>query len=181
MKKFAALPLVTVFLFLGVAIICAQDTGGPPKPGPEHAKLAYFVGKWASEGDLKPSAYGPGGKFTFTENCDWLSGNFALVCHSEGQMAGMVVKGLSVMSYDPAEKKYIYFESNNMGQNTYSLGSVDGDIWLWSSDVQMGGKTIHSRFTLKRLTDDSASYKYEMGAGSDAFALVMEGKQTRQK
>jgi len=181
MKKFAALPLAVLLVFLGVATISAQDASAPPKPGPEHAKLAFFVGKWVAEGDLRPSSYGPGGKFTYTENCEWLSGNFALVCHSEGQMLGTTIKGLSVMSYDPGEKSYIYFESNNMGENTYSRGTVDGDTWTWTSENQMGGKTIHSRFTLKRLTDDSASYKYEMGAGSDPLALIMEGKQTRQK
>ena len=181
MKKIAGLPLAAVLVFFGVATLCAQDAGGPPKPGPEHAKLGFFVGKWTSEGDMKPGPYGPGGKFTFTENCEWLAGNFALLCHSEGQIMGMTVKGLSVMSYDPEEKKYIYFESNNMGENTYSKGTVDSDTWTWTSDNRMNGKTVHSQFTLKRLSDDSASYKYEMGAGSDPLALVMEGKQTRQK
>jgi hypothetical protein len=181
MRRIAALPLAVALVFLGVAAVFAQDAGGPPKPGPEHAKLAYFVGNWVAEGDMKSSAYGPGGKFTYTENCEWLSGNFAVVCHSEGQMLGMTVKGLSVMSYDAEEKRYIYFESNNMGENTYSRGTVDGDTWTWTSENQMGGKTIHSRFTLKRLTDDTASYKFEIGAGSDALTLLMEGKQTRQK
>lgn len=77
MRRIAALPLAVALVFLGVAAVFAQDAGGPPKPGPEHAKLAYFVGNWVAEGDMKSSAYGPGGKFTYTENCEWLSGNFA--------------------------------------------------------------------------------------------------------
>jgi Protein of unknown function (DUF1579) len=181
MRKFAAFPLAALLVFLGVAALSAQDASGPPKPGPEHAKLGFFVGKWTSEGEMKPSSFGPGGRFTFTENCDWLAGNFALVCHSEGQMLGITVKGLSVMSFDTSERKYIYFESNNMGQNTFSKGTVDGDTWTWTSENQMNGKTVHSQFTLKRLNDDSASYTYQMGAGSDPLALVMEGKQTRQR
>jgi hypothetical protein len=178
MKKIAGLPLMAVLIFAGAATIFAQDAGGPPKPGPEHAKLGFFVGKWSSEGDLKPGPYGPGGKFTFTEDCDWLSGNFAVLCHSDGQLLGMSVKGLSVMSYNPEEKAYVYFESNNMGENTYSKGTVDGDTWTWKNDALMNGKTVHSQFTLKQLSGDSASYKYEMG---DPLALIMEGKQTRQK
>jgi hypothetical protein len=181
MRKCAALPLAAVLLFSAFADVFAQDASGPPKPGPEHAKLAYFVGKWTSEGELKASPYGPPGKFTFTETCGWLPGNFALECNSEGTMAGMTVKGLSVMSYDAGEGKYIYFESNNMGQNTYSKGTVDGDTWTWTSDSQMNGKTLHSQFTLKRLNNDTASYKYEIGAGSDPLAVIMEGKQMRQK
>jgi hypothetical protein len=181
MKKLAALPLVASLIFVVAAAIGAQDVGTPPKPGPEHAKLAYFVGKWVSEGDMKPSPYGPGGKFTFTETCEWLSGNFALLCKSEGQMLGATVQGLSIMSYDPGEKNYVYFESNSMGENAYSRGTVDGDVWTWTGESKMNGQSIHSRFTLKRLSDDTASYKFEMGAGSDPLALVMDGKQTRQK
>jgi hypothetical protein len=45
----------------------------------------------------------------------------------------------------------------------------------------MNGTTMHGRYTLTRLNDDSASYKYEMAAGSAPLALVMDGKQTRQK
>jgi Protein of unknown function (DUF1579) len=179
MRKFAAIFLVSVFVLLGLSVVSAQD--GMPKPGPEHAKLAYFVGKWTSEGELKPSSYGPAGKFTFTETCDWLTGNFALECRSDGQMSNLSVKGMSVMSYDPGEGKYVYFESNNMGENTYSKGTVEGDTWTWTNESQMNGKTLHSRFTLKRVDDNTATYKYEIGAGSDPLAIVMEGKQTRQK
>jgi hypothetical protein len=181
MRKLAALPLIAVMALLGIVRLCAQDAGGLPKPGAEHAKLAFFVGKWTSEGDLKPSAYSPGGKFTFTEECQWLSGNFAIICHSEGQMSGGTVKGVSIMSYNADAGKYIYFESNSMGQNTYSQGTVSGDTWTWNNDDQMGGKTVHGRFTLTRLNDDAAAYKFEMGAGADPLALIMEGKQTRVK
>jgi hypothetical protein len=45
----------------------------------------------------------------------------------------------------------------------------------------MNGQSMHSRFTLKRVTDDSATYRFEMGAGSDPMVVIMEGKQTRQK
>jgi len=181
MKKFAALSLAALLIFVGVTSIGAQDTGAPPKPGPEHAKLGYFVGKWVSEGDMKPSPYGPGGKFTFTESCEWYSGNFAVVCNTEGQMFGATVKGHSVMSYDMGAKNYVYFETNSMGENNVARGTVDGDTWTWTGEAKMEGKTLHSRFTLKRVSDDVSSYKFEMGGGSDALALVMEGKQTRQK
>jgi len=181
MRKLATFGLMVAMAWLGVVMLRAQEAGGPPKPGPENAKLGYFVGKWTAEGDLKASAYGPGGKFTYTEECEWLAGNFAIICHSEGQMGGGTVKGVSIMSYDAGEGKYIYFESNNMGENTYSKGTLNGDTWTWSNEEQMGGKTIHGRFTLTRLNDDSASYKFELGPAVDSLALIMEGKQTRVK
>lgn len=181
MRKFTGLLLAALLLVLGIAISFAQESSAPPKPGPEHAKMAYFQGKWTSEGEMKPNPYGPAGKFTFTEECDWLSGNFALLCRSEGQMLGMTTKGLSVMSYDSNAGTYVYFETNSMGENTFSRGTVDGDMWTWTNETPMNGKTVHSKFTLKRLTDDTASYKFEMATGSEPLAVIMEGKQTRQK
>jgi Protein of unknown function (DUF1579) len=181
MKKLFAVCLALLFLTVSVGSVRAQAPPEPPKPGPEQQKLAYFVGKWVSEADMKPSPYGPGGKVTFTETCEWLPGNFALVCHSEASMFNSVIKGLSIMGYDMGEKSYVYFESNSMGENTFSRGTVDGDTWTWAGESKMNGQPIHSRFTLKRVSDDSATFKFEMGATSEALAVVMEGKQTRQK
>jgi|SRR6266850_4787221 len=98
-KKAASLAvsIALVLIFVGVAL--AQAPSGPPKPGPEHQKLAYFAGKWSSEGDVKPGPFGPGGKVTFTETCEWFDGNFALVCHSDGKMQDLPHKGLSVMGW----------------------------------------------------------------------------------
>jgi hypothetical protein len=163
------------------SVVLGQAPAGPPKPGPEHQKLTYFVGKWSSEGDMKASPFGPAGKFTFMQNCEWYEGGFAIVCHSEGKMQGGTVKGLSVMSYDPGEKTYTYYETNTMGESIFSRGTVEGDTWIWNSESKMGGKPVHARFTLKQLTPDSASYKFEMSSGDEPLKVIMEGKQTRAK
>jgi hypothetical protein len=130
---------------------------------------------------MKPSPYGPGGKFTFMETCDWFAGKFALVCNSDSEMLGAPIKGISIMSHDPGEKTYVYFETNSMGENNFSRGTVDGDTWTWTGENKMNGKTIHSRFTLKRVSADSTTYKFELASGSDPLAVILEGKQTRQK
>ena len=78
-----------------------------------------------------------------------------------------------------AAKSYIYYETNNWGENVYSRGSVDGDTW--TNQSEMSGKTVRGRFILKRVSDDSATFSFDMGMGSDPLANVMQGKQTRQK
>ncbi|HKD72957.1 MAG TPA: DUF1579 family protein [Candidatus Acidoferrum sp.] len=156
---------------------CYPSAGTASRP--EAAKLAYFARKWVSEAEVKPSAFGPGGKFTSTESCEWLPGKFAILCTSEGNMMGGEYHGLSGMSYDTAEKSYIYYETNNWGENVYSHGSVDGDTW--TNQSEMNGKTVRGRFILKRASEDSATFSFEMGMGSDPLANVMQGKQTRQK
>src|SRR5262249_28320854 len=99
-KKDVALAASILMVLTWVGTARGQAPSGPPKPGPQHKKLAYFAGKWVSEGETKPGPFGPGGKFTFSENCEWFSSGFALVCHSEGKMPEGTVKGLSVLGYD---------------------------------------------------------------------------------
>ena len=181
MKKYAAVAMGLVLALTCVGAVLGQAPAGPPKPGPEHQKLAYFAGRWTSEGDTKPSSFGPGGKFTFTENCEWFAGSFALVCHSEGKMQESNVKGLSIMGYDLGAKTYTYFETNTMGENVFSRGTVEGDTWTWTNESKMSGTLIRARFTLKQLSADSATYAFEMGTGDEPLKLIMEGKQTRLK
>lgn len=159
----------------------AQGPSGPPQPGPEHKKLAYFVGKWNSEGEEKASPFGPGGKFTGTETCEWFTGNFSVVCHSEGKAPEGSFKAVSIFSYDPAERTYVFFETNNYGENIYSRGTVEGDTWTWNNEFKMGGKPARARYTMKQVSGDVATYKLEMGSGDGPMAVAMEGKQTRAK
>ena len=45
----------------------------------------------------------------------------------------------------------------------------------------MNGETVRGRFNLKRVSEDPATFRFDMGVGSDSLANVMQGKQTRQK
>jgi hypothetical protein len=56
--------LVCLVLLSFAALASAQAPQGPPKPAPELERLTYFSGTWTSEGDMKPSPWGPGGKFS---------------------------------------------------------------------------------------------------------------------
>src|SRR5215472_7617252 len=87
---------------LVASLALAQAPAGPPQPGPEHKRLEYFVGKWSGEGTMKESVFGPAGKMTMTETCEWFTGGFAIVCKSTGTMAGLgEMKGLAIMAYNP--------------------------------------------------------------------------------
>jgi len=78
MKNAARFSLIVLIAVLLVVALRAQVPEGPPKPGLEHDKLAYFVGKWTSEGEAKATSFGPGGKYTATETCEWFAGKFAV-------------------------------------------------------------------------------------------------------
>src|SRR5215471_15027141 len=180
-KKALILAVNVSLVLLFVALGLAQAPAGPPKPGPEHQKLAYFAGRWTSEGDMKPSQFGPGGRLTFTQTCEWFDGNFALVCHSDGQSQAGSVKGLSIMGWDPAAKTYTYYSTNTLGQSTFSRGTVEGDTWTWNNETKINGKPMMVCFTLKQVSPDVATYKFEMGPPGEPMKLMMDGKQTRVK
>src|SRR5438309_1375061 len=75
------------------------DTAAAPKPGPEYQKLGYFVGTWTSEGELKPSPFGPGGKMSSQDKCEWFDGKYSVVCHSTGTGPAGPSKGLGILSF----------------------------------------------------------------------------------
>src|SRR5262249_12602966 len=70
-----------------VALAWAAPALAPPdmKPTPEHARLGYFVGKWQTEGEMKPGPFGPGGKLTSQDDCQWFEGKFAGICNGQGK------------------------------------------------------------------------------------------------
>src|SRR6202048_1827050 len=116
--------LAVCIMFFAVSIQ-AQAPQGPPKPGPEVKDLDYNVGTWKVEGEAKPFGPMPGGKITSTEKCEWYSGGFFVMCHSEGAGPMGPEKGVSFMGYDPNEKVYTYHEFTSTGEAIDSKGTVE--------------------------------------------------------
>jgi len=172
---------VTAVLFVLCGPLAWPQAPQKPQPGPEHKKLAYMLGKWTSEDEVKPGPYGPGGKMTSTETCEWFTGEFAVVCRSDAKTPMGVEKALSIMSYDPGEGHYVYFETNTSGENVVAKGTVAGRTWTWTGQSRMGGKVWRSRFVLTEVPPDGATYKFEMAEGDGPWAEMMNGKQTRVK
>src|SRR5262249_30056952 len=75
-----------------------------------------------------------------------------------------------------------YYETNTAGQSVFSRGTVESDTWIWNNEgSKVNGKPVLVRFTLKQVSSDLATYKFEMGASGDDMKLMMDGKQTRVK
>ena len=173
--------LLVVFALACVTGSLAQAPAGPPKPGPEHKRLGYFVGTWTSTADLKASVFGPAGKMTMTETCKWFDGGFSVVCNSTGKSPMGEMKGMAVMSYNAEEKAYQYYVVDNTGMTDLSRGTVKGNTWDWTSTSKMGGKVVKGHFSLKEDSPTAYSYKYEMSTGGGPMTVVMEGKATKGK
>jgi hypothetical protein len=165
-----------------LAVICtvtAMAQNEAAKPGPELKKLDVFAGAWTLEGTMKPGSMGPGGTMTESENCEWMEGNFYLVCHSDYKSSMGNGVGLSVLGYSTEDKAYTYREFNSYGEFDDSRGSVDGDTWTWTSDEKWEGKVMKGRFTMKMTSPTSYTFTFAMSDGTN-WNNLMEGKATKK-
>jgi hypothetical protein len=162
-------------------------TGSPaqmeaPKPGAEVKKLEMLAGSWTLEGDVKPNPMGPGGKLTEIEKCDWMEGNFFLVCHTDFKTANSGNgSGISVIGYSTADKVYTYREFNSWGEFEDSKGSLDGDTWTWTSEEKVGNNTVKGRFVMKFTSATAYSFTYETSPDSVKWTLLVDGKAVKGK
>lgn len=168
--------------FFGVQFASAGDAKAP-QPGPEHKRLGYFVGNWTTEGEMKPSEMGPGGKFTGADKCTWFEGGFAVVCQSEGTGPMGPSKSLGILGYSTEEKVYTYagVDSSGMTMTSVPKGKVQGDTWVYNDEGMMGGKMVKSRVTIRELSPTAYTFKMEFQGPDGKWAPAMESKSTKTK
>jgi hypothetical protein len=184
MKRVFALLAVSVFgAVAGLQLAAAQAPPQPAKPGPEHQKLGYFVGKWTNEGEMKPGPMGPGGKMTSIETCEWFDGRFAVVCRGEGKGPMGPTKSLGILGYSTEEKVYTYSGVDNSGMTMASVprGTVQGDTWTYNDEMVMGGQKVKTRVTIKELSPTAYTFKMELQGPDGKWAPMMEAKSTKAK
>ena len=176
-------PLALACAIILCLTVAAAQAPEMPKPGPEHEKLGFFVGQWRGEGTMSESPFGPGGKITSSDTCEWFEGKFAVVCHSTGKGPMGPMKSLGIIGYNPMEKVYIYYGLDSSGQMMMSVprGTIDGDTWSYTDESKMGDLTMKTRYIIKELSADAYSFKWEMQGEDGTWNTVMEGKSTRKQ
>jgi hypothetical protein len=153
-----------------------------PAPGPENGRLAFFVGKWKTTGEMKETPFGPGGKFTATESCEWFSGKFSLVCRSKGKGPTGPTAGLGIMGYNAEEKVYVYYGIDNtpMAMTTVPRGTFADDAWTYEDESKMGGQVVKSRYVMKRTGKGSYTSSWAILGSDGQWKTVMEATSVRQ-
>jgi len=171
--------IVFVFIsMLGVSLTSAQNT--PQKPAPEHKRLNYFVGSWTLSGNKKPSAAGPGGKFTLTEHNEWMDGEFFLVNRASAKTPTGNGTSLGIMGYDPEKKTYTYRVFTSDGEYEFSRGTLADDTWIWNR-VEVAGNAVRKRYTVKQVSPTSYTFKFEMAPAGADWSTINEGTATKTK
>jgi hypothetical protein len=165
-----------MLLTIGTALAQAPEA---PKPGPEQKTLAYFAGKWTTEGEMKPGPFGPGGKVSSQDTCEWFAGGFQLVCRGSGKSPMGQMTTLGVIAYSQADKAYTHYGIDSMGMGDYSKGSKSGNTWTFNSKSQMNGQPFHSRYTMVETSPTSYNFKWETSPDGSKWTTAMEGKSTK--
>jgi hypothetical protein len=159
------------------------QAGPAPKPGPEHAKLGYFVGKWNTTGEMKPGPMGPGGKTTMSDDCQWFEGGFSVICRSEGTTPMGASKSIGILGYSPETKAYTYYGIDNSSMTMTSIprGTLAGGTWTYTDEGMMEGKKVKSRVTIKELSPTSYTFRMEMQGPDGKWLPLSESTSTKVK
>jgi hypothetical protein len=168
---------VALCVLLG-ASIHARAQQGPPKPGPEVERLAYFVGNWHEEG--KSTAHGMEGPISSTQRWEWVSGGFFLEGHSDNKSPAGDFSIMAVLGYDPETKMYTYNAFDSWGESITAKGSFSGDTWTWITESMMQGKPMETRLTEKEVSKTQYTLKYESSTdGGNTWSSDLESTFTK--
>jgi hypothetical protein len=173
--------LLVVVVVLAFAVPCLAQTAQPPKPGPEVQKFAYHVGTWKLEGEIKAGPFGPPGKFSETDTCQWFAGGFHIVCRGEGTGPAGKSTSLSILAYDAEAKVYTYYEISSLGYSVSDKGSLTGNTWTWLWDGKAAGKPAKFRYTEVQASPTSYTFKVENSVAGGPWTVIEEGKATKVK
>ncbi len=124
------LVVAVVALVLVSALAYAQT---PSKPGPEEQRLGVWVGSWQEERETKAGPRGTPQKSTLTEECEWFTGNFQVVCRPEVTgPKGEKISELEVLAFDHAKNVYTYYAITSNGQSRQATATVSGQTWTFT-------------------------------------------------
>lgn len=179
--KILAGPALLSVALLAFQLAASAQPPQAPKPTPEHQRLGYFVGNWTTEGEMKPSPMGPGGKITSTDRCEWFEGQFAVVCHSTGKTPMGPAKSLGIMAYSTEEKVYTYYGIDNspMAMVGAARGTRQDGTWTYTDESMMGGQKIKSRVVIKEQSPTAYTFTMEMQGPDGKWAPFMESRTTK--
>ena len=106
----------------------------PPQPGPEHALLNIFIGKWINEGYTVAGADMPAMKILTSDIYEWMPGGFFVLHTAYGRIGDQDVGGTEIIGYDAGRKKYLSYFYNSQGNFTISDFTIQGDACTWTEE-----------------------------------------------
>jgi hypothetical protein len=171
---------VSLLLTLVSSLAFAQAT--PPKPGPEHQKLAGLVGTWVSKGESTANPLEPAQKWTSNIKAEWHPGRFAVVRHfiTKGTASGEIV-ALDIITYDAVLKAHTWYSLDSVSGAGLGRGSITGNTLTAVWEVPAKGKLYKMRGTLKGLGSDTMQWTQEYSEDGKTWKQYARATDTRVK
>jgi len=168
---------VAVILICGfTSLLLAQAPPAPPKPGPEHKKLEYFLGKWTVENEFKANEFVRAGKTVSTVTDTLGPGGFYIEHRAEGQLGTT----LGIIAYDSHAKVYTSYYASSAGLVGTGTGTVNGNTWTWMIEDKVFGKAVKGRTTVTISSASQYTFKYEMLDANGRYVTIQEGTATKE-
>ena len=151
----------------------------PVDPG----RLAFFIGKWSVEGDMKAgNAYGSAaGRYTYTEKYEWRPGEFLVKLTRSGQVSGADFAHDMLLGYEVTRRQYTLIGTDLItGATVSGSGTTEGDTWTFVTIGHLGaGRYFHERCTLTVTSERSYSQRCESSPDARSWTTSFEAKATR--
>lgn len=162
--------------------LAGQAPQKPPAPTAEQKRLGYFVGNWTTEGEVKASPFGPAGKITGSDTCEWFSGGYAVICRSDGRNPLGPSKSVGILGYSTDAKTYTYYGVDNtpMAMTSVAKGTQQGDTWTFLDEGTMAGQPYKLRITMKELSPTKYTFGMEMQGADGKWAPMMQATSTKK-
>jgi hypothetical protein len=109
-----------------------------PQRGPEHEKLAVFLGDWRGKG-----TGGAGSEMTTLESYDWIEGKFFLLTHFDQKVGEASHIGVGTIGYDAESGTYWMGMADNLGYaRDYEVRDEGGGVWRFLGDRERATLTF---------------------------------------
>jgi hypothetical protein len=165
--------LLAVGLALVGSAIPARGQEMPPKPTPEHQRLAKEVGTW--DATMKTWMGGPNAEPLVSKGVEvvkLMPGGLWLLSEYDGKFGDMDFHGSGHSGYDTKKKKYVF---------TW-VDSIETEILLMEGEYDSDTQTL----TMHAKGTDPAGRPYEMktttkfeGDDTRVFTMLMKSEETK--
>ena len=90
------------------------------------------------------------------------------------------MKGLGIVGYNAEKKVYTHYGVDSAGWAGLSEGTRSGDTWTYRSEETMGGKTLHTRWSMTKKSPTTIAFSWEMSEDGSNWTTMMEGTSEKK-
>lgn len=105
-------------------------------PGPEHGRLAPFVGRWRTAGQVLASEGSPALRIDGTDEYEWLPGGFFLLHRVDVRIGGEPVRALEIIGWDAERGDYFMRSFDSQGNAGVMHAGVRDGTWTFQGDAE---------------------------------------------